>query len=533
MKMAIIGGGITGLSAAYSLSKTGHSVTVFEKEPVLGGLASGFKEKNWDWPLEKTYHHLFANDTSAFRLLAELGLSDKLITKRPITANLVHLPGAKAHLEGGRTDSFRVSSEKRAGRHAFSPPCHGLGWTKLMEQKTIWTLTGRESRHADLSARLLAASGGTMEASNIFPFDSPLHLLRFTPLPLIDRLRTGMLAAYCKISPFWKPLEQCTAEQFIKRIAGEKSWQTLWYPLLYGKFGDLANTVSASWFWARVKKRTPKLCYMEGGFQTLIEALAQAIGKHGGKILLKTNVSMCQRVNVSKQKKQRYQITIKQYNNKTIVDLFDSVLFTIPTSVAINIVPDFAFSIGHLALDIPHLHAQTLILETKEPILKNVYPDKIGAYWLNILDRSFPFLAVVAHTNFVDKKYYGGRHLTYFGNYLPDGHPYLSMTKDQLLKKFIPYIKRLMGSKASSGKQESVKRKNALRFTLYASYLFTDFYAQPVHQLHYSGKIPPITTVPGIFLANMDFIVPWDRGINYAVELGQRAATEIMKASGG
>ena len=89
MRIAIIGGGITGLAAAYELTKRGHAVTVFEQEKTVGGLAVGYKKPNWDWSLEKFYHHLFANDQETFSLLDELGLSHKLIIKRPVTANLV------------------------------------------------------------------------------------------------------------------------------------------------------------------------------------------------------------------------------------------------------------------------------------------------------------------------------------------------------------------------------------------------------------------------------------------------------------
>ena len=86
MKIAIIGGGFAGLTAAYYLSKNGHKVTIYEKESTLGGLASGFKEKNWQWPLEKYYHHFFANDKNVKKLAKELNVKNKLFFKKPITS---------------------------------------------------------------------------------------------------------------------------------------------------------------------------------------------------------------------------------------------------------------------------------------------------------------------------------------------------------------------------------------------------------------------------------------------------------------
>ena len=88
MHIAVIGGGFTGLSAAYTLTRRGHKVTLFESGPVLGGLAYGFKKPGWNWYLENTYHHWFTNDRTVLKLIKELGLTNKIIITRPVTANL-------------------------------------------------------------------------------------------------------------------------------------------------------------------------------------------------------------------------------------------------------------------------------------------------------------------------------------------------------------------------------------------------------------------------------------------------------------
>ena len=60
------------------------------------------------------------------------------------------------------------------------------------------------------------------------------------------------------------------------------------------------------------------------------------------------------------------------------------------------------------------------------------------------------------------------------------------------------------------------------------NYVYTAPFAQPVHQINYSKRAPALkTTIPNVYLANMDSIYPWDRGTNYAVELGIKAATMI------
>lgn len=424
MHIGIVGAGFTGLSAALRLQKAGHNVTVFEKEAIPGGLAIGFRAKEWEWSLEKHYHHIFTTDNSIREVADEVG-----------------------------------------AQFDFSYP------------NTSWLIDDDMCR-----------------------IDSGSRLLQFQKLSLIDRLRMGSVLAFFKLTTNWKPFESVTAHEWLPKVMGEKVYKMFWEPLLIAKFGEYAHSISLTWFWARIKARSSSLGYPKGGFQELANKMAQAVETNGGIIHFHTTIETL------KQSKDKVQIFYTQGEQKNMT--FDNVIVTLPNFFFEKMAPQLPTDYKKRLLSFKGIGAVNMVLELKEKFFKD------DTYWLSICSQKYPFLAVVEHTNFVDKKHYNNNHLLYVGNYVPATHPYQKMTQEELLKIYDPFLKKF---------------NPRYQDNLINSYIFKVPFAQPIIPINYSQKIMPFETpISHVYLSNMQQVYPWDRGTNYAVEFGQKVADLII-----
>ena len=426
MKIAIIGAGYTGLAAAHDLAKSGAEVIVYEAANQAGGLASGFFDKSWKWPLEYHYHHVFETDKSLKRWLSDLSLDDQLFYKTTCSYSLTQ--------------------------------------------------------------------------SALAQFDSPLTLIKFPGLSLFNKIRTGMVMAGLKFCPWGKSLEKYTAHDFLEFTMGRKSRQELWKPLFIGKFGKLAKEINMAWFWARIFARSKKLGYFKGGFQGLATQIV--IKLESMKIGFKFN----KRVKALKKNKNGWQLLTEAGNKEN----FDKVLFTGNGKQLLNILDEKIEAEYQSKLnDLESLAAMTLVLVLDQPFFNQ------DIYWLNINRVDWPFLAVVEHTNFITSANYGDKHIVYVGKYLDYREDLFKKNKAEVLAEYSDYLKKL-----------SPNYKKHLEKT----FLFKERFAQPVVKINHSKKIPEtITPLENLYFAGMEQVYPFDRGINYAIQLGRETAKNILQ----
>ncbi|MBN1933140.1 MAG: FAD-dependent oxidoreductase [Anaerolineae bacterium] len=333
-----------------------------------------------------------------------------------------------------------------------------------------------------------------------YVYDNPLAVARYPNLPLWLNLRAGMVIAYLRylVRKSARP-ERITAHRWLQRTLGQRAYQELWEPMLRGKFKDDFDRVNLAWFWARIVARTPQLGYFEGGFQVFINCLADAVREQDGQVRLSRPVEQIAPVD------DRWALMFPDGSGET----FDRVLTTTSPKGLVEMVTGLPDVIREDVVRFKSTGALVLILALKHSILTD------GTYWLNLPQGEFPCLSMVEHTNYQDKAHYGGDVIVYLGDYLPVDAPQMSMSINELYALYRPAL-----VKVRSEFDDSWVR---------AKWAFREPYAQPVPEVGHSQRIPKaeMPILPNLYWACLHHVYPWDRGTNFAVELGQRVAAAM------
>lgn len=329
-------------------------------------------------------------------------------------------------------------------------------------------------------------------------FDGALPVLLYPHLPLIDKVRMGLVVLLLRRRRDWRRLEKTTADRWLRRAMGDRAYEALWKPMLVGKFGEHYREINMSWFWARIVARSPKLGYFRGGFQALAERMAERVRDQGGRILLSTPVQQITPCDGG--------LTVLGPEGPSD---YEAVLATTSPALLRRLVPALPESYTARLERLRSMGAVVMTLALDRPLTN-------GVYWMNMNKERFPFLALVEHTNFIEPAHYGGQHLLYLGDYLDPGHEYFQLSQDELLKRFLPALRLVNPAFEPTW--------------VHGAWLHREVYAQPIVPAGHSANIPPLQTpLPGLFWASMSQVYPWDRGTNFAVELGRRAAQEMLR----
>ena len=373
MRIAVLGAGVCGLTAAHRLARAGHAVDVLERWPGLGGQAATLDVGDGH-RLERYYHHLFTSDTHIAALYAELGMPDA-IEWRPSS----------------------VAFFARGALHPFVTPLD------LLRFRPLSPLARVRMGAAALALQRFAGDRAPYE--------------RITARAWIER-RMGR-EAWAEV---WGPLLRGKFGERADDIAMVWLWSKLrlrrsvkgedvrqerlgyprdsWEPL----FAALAASVTAAGGRVLTDRPAVRVARDGDGFRVAAGAAGSFRAGHDPRAFAAAG-------------EERY----------------DRVLATVPSDVFAQLLDDgIRAEVGEAYLaragSIEYFAALCLLLELDRPF--SPY------YWTNVADRSLPFVGLIEHTNFVPPARYGGRRFLYVANYLARGHELLDLDAEALLDRY-------------------------------------------------------------------------------------------------
>jgi protoporphyrinogen oxidase len=136
-------------------------------------------------------------------------------------------------------------------------------------------------------------------------------------------------------------------------------------------------------------------------------------------------------------------------------------------------------------------------------------------YWINIMDDTFPFVAIVEQSNFVDKENYNGMCPVYLSRYVDKDSELYNMPEEKLWPLFFDSLRKINPAFSEDW--------------VYSKVLFKAPYTQPIVPIHYSAQLPKFQTGErGLWWVSMSHIYPWDRGTSHSFRVGRELARELL-----
>jgi protoporphyrinogen oxidase len=380
MRVAVIGAGVAGLTAAHRLSAIGHACDVYERWPGLGGQAATI-DVGGGVRIERYYHHLFMTDRHIQALCRELGLGDELEWR----------PSSVAMFSDGNT-------------HPFTTPLDLLRYPPLSPGSRVRmgaAVLLLQRRHRVEPFELITARAWIQRYMGREVWDKVWG-------PLL-RAKFGERADAIAMAWLWSKL---TLRRELK--GSDARQELLGYPRSSFEtiFAALVRAIE------------------DTGGQVLIDRPVARVERDADGFLVHPGAPGSFRRGHDP----------RAYEAAGDPTRYDAVVATVPSEVFMQMLDErlaarMRADYKRRVRASEYHTALCLVLELERTMTR--------FYWTNVIDPGLPFCGLVEHTNFVEPERYDGRRFAYVANYVASDDELLELGPDELLTAYEPGLRRL------------------------------------------------------------------------------------------
>lgn len=336
---------------------------------------------------------------------------------------------------------------------------------------------------------------GFVYKNKILGFSDPIEILTF-PLSLYDKLRLALFILKVSRKKDWKKLEKINAKKWIIKEIGKNNYNVIFDQLIRNKFNESPERIPAAWFGTRFATEPSsflkKFGWLEGGLQQFIDAFEKEIRKRG---------KIEKGVKIEKIDLKNNKIIYKK-NKKKIEEKYDALISTIPPEVFLKFATGVSKRIKEEFRRISYLSCICMCLGLRTS------PTKY--YWLNMLDKNKPFVALFNYTQLFKDLAPEGKSIMFLVTYLKKNNRLWKMKEKEIFYLYLKHLKEIF--------PEIEKEVEWWRVSKFE-------YAEAIFGLGF--KNPPISE-GNVYFAGIYRIFPKIRNMASALESGIEAAKTLL-----
>jgi protoporphyrinogen oxidase len=335
---------------------------------------------------------------------------------------------------------------------------------------------------------------------------STLEFLRFKPLSFIDKFRLGLGISYSTRISNWRRLEKLYVKNWLIRVFGRRNYEKMWDPLLRSKLGAVKEQASAAFIWAIIKRyygtrqsstKKEMMGCVRGGYSSILDRIREHLSVNGTRIYTDYTVKNIGPLNQDK-------IKIQSEDSASIQ--FDRVISTVPNPVVKSMLPSNSNGFASQLEAVNYLGVICVSLVLKRQLTP--------FYVTNLTDTDLPFTGLIEATNVTPQDVFDGNALIYLPKYVPEGDSFYEKSDEEIYEIFLSALKRMFPNLTDDDIVYSVVHREP--------------YVQPIHEIGYSEKIPPMRTpIKNFYIANTTMIINSTLNNNEVIKLARKAADLI------
>ena len=340
--------------------------------------------------------------------------------------------------------------------------------------------------------------------NTLHPLNDVFDYAHLPTIGLIDKTRLALNILYGSRIRNGIALEKQTAEDWLVRWSGQRTFDKLWRPLLRAKLGDNFHRASAAYVWSVIRRfygarhghrKTELFGYLPGGYSRIIDTMLAVLERKGVKLEIGTDVTG---VELTKQG-----IEVATAGGARA---FDKAIVTFASPIA-------ARTCAGLTTEEKARHEQILYQGVVCASFLSKRPLG-GAYLTYITDDTLPFTTVIEMSSLVDRRQLNDYHLIYLPKYVPSDDTLLQAKDTDIKDLFLGGLRQMF--------------PDLVPADIDAFQVARTRYVLAIPTLNYSDRLPPIsTTVRDLYICNSAHIVNASLSVNETVDLANRTVDQL------